>query len=703
MKKICTFLLAIVIFTSFVTLTESSFAVPAKPGYISYSQPDGSLLTIAAMGDEFMHWAISVDGYTLLPNEWGGYEYAMLNNKGEMFISGVQANDPGNRSFKELNFLLSIKTGLFYTSGQLAELKEKCPIKPNYGQKMGGFPTTGTNKLLLILANFSNTSTTYTQAQFENYMNQANYGGIGSFRDFYLQNSYNLLTINTTVSVWVTVPNTHDYYGPQAKWPEFIRDAVNAADAAGVDFSQFDNDNDGDVDGVAVIHQGRGQEESNNPTDIWSHSWSLAAGGFPNFYKDGKLINDYTCQPEKNGPSAMTTIGVMCHEFGHNLGSPDFYDTDYGGSGGYYIGTGNWDVMANGSWNGGGARPAHHNAWTKAFFTWTTPVLITTTGTKTLRQADLYQDVYKFITQTSNEYYLLENRQNNAFDAGIPGHGMIIFHVDGNYISSHMYSNDINVGSHQGLYPVCASASGNPPGTYGAINSSGCPYPGSTSKTTFSDVTTPWAKSWAGQNSNTPISGIAENTQIITFNVDAIGGNAPVADFMVGGNTSIIQGEFVDFYDNSSNNPTEWAWKFYGGTPDTSNVKYPAGIIYNDPGSFDVKLTATNPYGSNTITKTGYITVNPNAINTFYLENFISIYPNPNTGICNINIFTPENGEIVLNIYNMIGMNVYNMTISKQTLNHTCTVDLSGLQSGLYYMTFRQKQNLATKRILIQK
>jgi hypothetical protein len=48
-------------------------------------------------------------------------------------------------------------------------------------------------------------------------------------------------------------------------------------------------------------------------------------------------------------------------------------------------------------------------------------------------------------------------------------------------------------------------------------------------------------------------------------------------------------------------------------------------------------------------------------------------------------------------------MNVYNMTISKQTLNHTCTVDLSGLQSGLYYMTFRQKQNLATKRILIQK
>ena len=133
------------------------FAVTANPDFVLFTQPDGSILTIGMKGDEFVHWAVSIDGYTLLPNDFGTYEYAILSNDDKMILSGIQANDPQNRSFKEINFLNSITPGIFYTAAQVAEIKEKCLIKPNFNMKMGGFPTTGTRKLLLILANFNNT------------------------------------------------------------------------------------------------------------------------------------------------------------------------------------------------------------------------------------------------------------------------------------------------------------------------------------------------------------------------------------------------------------------------------------------------------------------------------------------------------------------------------------------------------------------
>ncbi len=60
----------------------------------------------------------------------------------------------------------------------------------------------------------------------------------------------------------------------------------------------------------------------------------------------------------------MTNIGVICHEFGHILGSPDFYDTNYEIVGSY-DGTGQWDLMASGSWNGNGAIPPHQNGYIK--------------------------------------------------------------------------------------------------------------------------------------------------------------------------------------------------------------------------------------------------------------------------------------------------------------------------------------------------
>jgi M6 family metalloprotease-like protein len=387
------------------------------------------------------------------------------------------------------------------------------------------FPTTGTNNLLMILANFNDTSTTYLQSDFNNYMNQVNYNGTGSFKDYYLECSYGQLILNTTVTSWVTVPNTHDYYGPQANWGEFAYNSVQAADAS-VDYSNYDNDSDGTVDGVAIIHQGPGQEATSNINDIWSHSWNLSSAGYSIAERtfDGVLVNAYTTQPE-TGSGGMATIGVMCHEFGHNLGAPDYYDTDGTGSGGSYVGMGYWCVMASGSYNGSnGTKPAHHNAFTKwYYYGWCTPALLTSgTDVSMGNSVTSSTDFYYYTTTTSNEYFFLENRQQTGFDIGVPGHGLIILHVDQDYIDLHDNTNDINAGSHQGLYPKAAN---------GTINDASCPFPGTTSNTSFTDTTTPNSQSWASANTNKPITNIQEIGGVISF--DFMGGNLAIPDVTV--------------------------------------------------------------------------------------------------------------------------------------------------------------------------
>jgi M6 family metalloprotease-like protein len=581
-----------------LTAFQSVEAITANPTPVKYKQPDGLWVTLHLNGDEFIHWATTTDGYMVLPDKNGYYEYAKTMPDGRIGFSGVLAHDPGSRNHDETGFIGSIHPGLIFSGVQLQEMKkylagDHAPDAPS----IGGFPTTGVNSHLMILANFSNTNTTYTQDQFDNLMNQVNYNGTGSFKDFYLEVSYGSLTVNTDVTIWVTLPHPHDYYGPQSMWGEFAYDAVVAADQqAGVDFSLYDNDGDGAVDGVCIAHQGRGQEETGNVNDIWSHSWTLAAAGYTPSQRifDGVQVNEYTTIPEKGSSSSMTSIGVMCHEFGHNLGAPDFYDTDYN-TGGQYDGTGNWDIMADGSWNGNpaGSKPAQHNAWTKSYFTWTNPTILTSLQNVLLRQAETYTDVIRYNTATPNEYFLCENRQKTGFDTYIPGHGLIIYHVDGSYITAHMNANNINANSHQGMYPMSATSntpSGIMPSSGSTINTGGCPWPGNSNKTTFSDATTPNSKSWSGSNTDQPLINISENnsTKEVTFCFIACPDPDDPTNFLATpASSTLIE---LGWEKNAANHPVMVAYTVTGtfGTP-VNGTAYAVGdpiagggtIIYN--------------------------------------------------------------------------------------------------------------------------
>ncbi len=127
----------------------------------------------------------------------------------------------------------------------------------------------------------------------------------------------------------------------------------------------------------------------------------------------------------------MQTMGVFAHEYGHALGLPDLYDTDYSSNG-----IGDWGLMASGSWNSvtrAGDTPAHMSAWSKVTLGWVTPIQVAGTLTDELiDQAATTPDVYQFATGNPSEYFLVENRQLTGFDEGLPGAGLAIWHIDDN-------------------------------------------------------------------------------------------------------------------------------------------------------------------------------------------------------------------------------------------------------------------------------
>jgi len=234
------------------------------------------------------------------------------------------------------------------------------------------------------------------------------------------------------------------------------------------------------------------QEHVKLPLQIKEDIWSHMSYANPSVTQNGKTISKYSCSPEIRGSNVnganITTIGVICHEMAHNLlNIPDFYDTNYE-TGGKFDGTGRWDLMASGNYNGtpSGSRPAHFNMYTKVQKGWVTPVTLNSPTVITNMPNSAENPVaYRINTTTSNEYFLLENRQPVKFDTNIPGinGGLVIYRVHSNVGNS-----CINCTHPQRVYPVYAASTYALPigiittqvpniNTYGTINSSGCPFP----------------------------------------------------------------------------------------------------------------------------------------------------------------------------------------------------------------------------------
>lgn len=210
----------------------------------------------------------------------------------------------------------------------------------------------------------------HTIADFEPLLNQIGYTGnnTGSVRDYFKEVSYNKIDLTLTLFGIYTAPNSSAYYAGNSgtdKVPELARWLVTQV-AKETDLSKFDANGDGLVDGFHFIFAGRGQADGGDKTTIWPHKSSITP-----FYQNGVRVEVYSCSNELRSATAISTIGVICHEMTHGLGPLDFYDTNYA-TGGQFTGTGNWDLMAMGCYNGSpsGNRPSHPNMFIKAQLGW---------------------------------------------------------------------------------------------------------------------------------------------------------------------------------------------------------------------------------------------------------------------------------------------------------------------------------------------
>ena len=371
----------------------------------------------------------------------------------------------------------------------------------------------------LLLGTYDNSNNRYTREQFQNQIYDNN--PTGTMVEYYREISYGQLELTGQTYGWYRTPQTESTYvgtnnGLNGGGARFTRDLVVLADED-IDYSQYDNDNDGYVDVVMIVHTGAGAETGAN--NIWSHRWSLngASRSYPNVMPEGEYVtndprpgypgqfikvNDYIIQPEEKSASntGIIDIGVFCHEFGHALGLPDLYDYD-----GSSEGIGNWGLMGGGAYGGDGRHPgypAHMTAWSKEVLGWVEPIPLER-KVEDLRLPNVQENqdaVYRIWVdgEDGNEYFLLENRQQLGFDRFIFEPGLLIWHVDTNILQRGYGVN--NDESHKGV--DLEEADGKNDLDFNRNRGdAGDPFPGAFNNRLFNDATQPNSRSYLDRDS----------------------------------------------------------------------------------------------------------------------------------------------------------------------------------------------------------
>jgi len=397
-------------------------------------------------------------------------------------------------------------------------------------------PSTGTLNTIALVVDFSDKVHQTTASYFDALL-FADVFGPASVRGYYREVSYGtpgtrgLLDVVTadppSSTDWLRMPQTLAYYvaggsNGRGSYPNnaqrMVQDAVAAADPL-VDFSKYDVNGDGFVDNLVVIHAGKGAELTGASGDIWSHKWTTAAP----ISVDGVQVSSYTTEPEYWVTPGDMTVGVIAHEMGHVLGLPDLYDRDYSSSG-----IGKWSLMSFGSWNGstspGGDSPARLDAWCSTQLGWLQPQNLTalpsvhsvpTVGSS--RSTSAYK-VYPGGATSGPEYFLVENRQQTGTDTGLPGAGLLVWHVDETQTAN---QNDYE--SHK-LVDLEEAAGPQSLDVAADRGTAADPFPGTAGKRSFTDVTVPNANTYAHVGSQVVIDQVSDSSASMTA---LIGVSAP--------------------------------------------------------------------------------------------------------------------------------------------------------------------------------
>ncbi|MBR6489280.1 MAG: M6 family metalloprotease domain-containing protein, partial [Muribaculaceae bacterium] len=487
--------------------------------------PNGEKLQLKLVGDEFYHFNTTIDGYTIL-NVKGTWEYAMKN--GEQLVStGVMAHDPEMRSASEQQLLETTAKFLVDKQQTNKALKAR-QTRDNRNQQKEPAVDYSLFRGLIILINFNDKQFQMDDPnEFYNQLcNTENYTGFyhqgrfqrctGSVRDYYYDNSMG--QFDPVFDIAGPVNLDYSCYEGNDKAREIFKAALDSVDEQ-VDFTQYDADNDGEIDMVFFMVAGYSSSYSgNNSGYLWPHMSYLIDwwSGWPPqpYIYDGKRMGTYasSCEIygwESQGSTMPNAIGTICHEFSHVLGLPDLYDTDYAEGGGQSNHPDEWDVMAGGSSSNFGRTPVGYSLWERWELGFADEPPALSLGNYTLSALDISNSGYMMHTPNDAEFFLFENRQPGKWDSALPGHGLVITRVD--YSNEQVWwSNEVNCNPAHNYYELVRSS---------GTGSGEVPFPGSKNVTHINSSTYPALVTWADEPCEFGLSNIAENNNTITFKV----------------------------------------------------------------------------------------------------------------------------------------------------------------------------------------
>ena len=384
-------------------------AVPAYPGPVKVTQPDGSTVTIQLHGDENFHW---------ITNELGEYmerdDQGFLHKVSKAVIDARAAAAPYNGNMRRIS-------------------------EPQRASSI----SIGEKRFLVLLIEFTDRPFTKSREDFNNLICQKGYGGYGSVYDYYTFQSQGKLQPTWDVYGPVRVSHNMSYYGGNDSYGDdkspdgLLAEALRILDSQ-VDYRQYDNNGDGYVDNVFFFYAGYSEAEGASSDCIWPHSWTLQVN-YSSMVLDGVRFDSYACGSELMGTkgSKMDGIGTFCHEFGHVLGLPDFYDTDYYSNGMADYTPDTFSVMDSGSYNNDSATPPNLSAMERYILGWMDkPTALSNSGRYSLESISTNK-AYMLPSDVKNEYFIFETRDGTGWDSrinkyaqGTPVQGLVVYQAD---------------------------------------------------------------------------------------------------------------------------------------------------------------------------------------------------------------------------------------------------------------------------------
>lgn len=420
-----------------IAFAATATAVPAYRGPILRTMEDGTQKTVFLHGNEHFHYMTDAEGRWLDEKRLT----PMTEEQQTIRQEGLQAS--------------------------------RVRRAPQQEQGAGDAPYL-VPRVLLLLVNFADTKFSTPKDTIDSLLNGAHFSrsyttlmsgtsgwsdymrisASGSARQYFQEQSYGQYNPVFDVVGPVNLTKNASYYGQNDSWGnenhayEMIKDACAKANEAGLDFRQYDQNNDGTIDLVYVIYAGHGEADGGADSTVWPHQSDLS--GY-NYRHDGKYIGHYACGCELSYSSKQYAgIGTLCHEFSHVLGLPDLYETNTNQTGLHTLC--NWDIMDYGSYNNDGNTPPAYSAYERFYMGWLTPRVLTEPEYVTLHPLSEGEALLISTTDKHNlsgwnpsptAFYLLENRKKEGWDQYVPGNGMLITKIT--YRASLWRTNRVNI------------------------------------------------------------------------------------------------------------------------------------------------------------------------------------------------------------------------------------------------------------------